>query len=135
MRRNAFGRQVDSFETELDIAGLDLPFHAVFIRTPVVERVGPGVQVLATVTDSTVRDGRLRPDRRWPESASPDSPSLDGGAPDVEPGGRPVLCQQGPVLVAAFHPELSGDPRLHEMFLSRALAERAAGVDLAKRRY
>ena len=50
VRRNAFGRQVDSFETDLDVAGLDGgPFHAVFIRAPVVERVGPGVEVLASV--------------------------------------------------------------------------------------
>ncbi len=83
VRRNAFGRQVDSFETDLRIAGLDGPgFPGVFIRAPVVERVGPGVEVLAT---------------------------LDG---------RPVLCRQGGVLVAAFHPELVGDLRLHELFLS-----------------
>jgi 5'-phosphate synthase pdxT subunit len=50
VRRNAFGRQVDSFETDLDVAGLDGgPFHAVFIRAPVVERVGPDVEVLASV--------------------------------------------------------------------------------------
>ncbi len=87
VRRNAFGRQVDSFETDLDVAGLDGPFHAVFIRAPIVERVGPGVEVLATVRGS------------------------DG----VE---RPVVCRQGPVLVAAFHPELAGDVRLHRLFLA-----------------
>jgi pyridoxal 5'-phosphate synthase pdxT subunit len=82
VRRNAFGRQVDSFETSLDVAGLDGgPLHAVFIRAPVVERVGPGVEVLAAVD------------------------------------GRPVACQDGPVLVTAFHPELSDDLRLHELFL------------------
>ncbi|MCU4184861.1 pyridoxal 5'-phosphate synthase glutaminase subunit PdxT [Acidiferrimicrobium sp. IK] len=87
VRRNAFGRQVDSFETDLDIAGLDgPPLHAVFIRAPLVERVGPGVEVLARVA------GR------------------DGAA-------RPVVCRQGPVLVAAFHPELAGDTRLHQLFL------------------
>lgn len=85
VRRNAFGRQVDSFETDLDVAGLDEPFHAVFIRAPVVERVGPDVEVLAEVTGS------------------------DGAA-------RPVLCRQGRILVSAFHPELSGDLRLHEQF-------------------
>lgn len=83
VRRNAFGRQVDSFETDLAVAGLDRPFHAVFIRAPFVERVGEGVEVLAAID------------------------------------GHPVLCREGPVLVAAFHPELTGDLRLHELFLSR----------------
>jgi 5'-phosphate synthase pdxT subunit len=91
VRRNAFGRQVDSFEADLDVEGLLKGFHAVFIRAPVVERVGPEVEVLATVTDT---EGRS----------------------------RPVLCRQGPILVAAFHPELSGDSRLHEQFLKSARA-------------
>src|SRR4051794_33865350 len=82
VRRNAFGRQVDSFETELAVEGIDGGhFHAVFIRAPVVERAGAGVEVLATVD------------------------------------GRPVLCRQGSIMVAAFHPELSDDLRLHELFL------------------
>jgi 5'-phosphate synthase pdxT subunit len=82
VRRNAFGRQVDSFEAELTIEGLTgPPFHAVFIRAPIVERAGDAVEVLATVD------------------------------------GRPVLCRQGPVLVSAFHPELSDDGRLHRLFL------------------
>ncbi|MGH9235827.1 MAG: pyridoxal 5'-phosphate synthase glutaminase subunit PdxT [Acidimicrobiales bacterium] len=82
VRRNAFGRQVDSFEADLEIDGLDGPaFHAVFIRAPFVERVGPDVEVLA---------------------------SVDGHA---------VLCRQGPVTVSAFHPELSADLRLHDLFL------------------
>ena len=87
VRRNAFGRQVDSFETDLDVAGLDSPLHAVFIRAPVVDWVGPEVEVLATVTG---KDGQE----------------------------RPVVCRQGPILVAAFHPELSGDLRLHQEFLA-----------------
>ncbi len=77
VRRNAFGRQVDSFEA-------DLPgerFRAVFIRAPFVERAGDAVEVLATVD------------------------------------GHPVLCRQGRVTVAAFHPELSDDLRLHHHFL------------------
>ena len=83
VRRNAFGRQVDSFETGLQVDGLDGPaFPAVFIRAPVVERVGEGVEVLATVDQ------------------------------------RPVLCRQGNVTAAAFHPELSGDLRLHRLFIS-----------------
>ena len=81
VRRNAFGRQVDSFEADLPVTGLDGPLHAVFIRAPVVEAVGDDVDVLATVD------------------------------------GRPVLCRRGPVLVAAFHPELGDDTRLHELFL------------------
>lgn len=86
VRRNAFGRQVDSFEADLPVAGLaGDPVHAIFIRAPVVESVGAGVEILATVD------------------------------------GRPVLCRQGPVLVAAFHPELGDDPRLHELFLTEVL--------------
>jgi 5'-phosphate synthase pdxT subunit len=84
VRRNGYGRQVDSFEAVLDIRGIDAPerpFHAVFIRAPMVEAAGPRVEVLATVDE------------------------------------RPVLCRQGAVMAAAFHPELSGDSRLHELFL------------------
>jgi pyridoxal 5'-phosphate synthase pdxT subunit len=86
VRRNAFGRQVDSFEADLAVDGLgDEPVHAVFIRAPVVETVGDDVDVLATVE------------------------------------GRPVLCRRGRVLVAAFHPELGRDPRLHELFLDEVV--------------
>jgi 5'-phosphate synthase pdxT subunit len=82
VRRNAFGRQVDSFETDLSVgAAGEEPVHAVFIRAPVVERVGDSVEVLASVD------------------------------------GRPVACREGPVLVTSFHPELSDDLRLHELFL------------------
>ena len=81
VRRNAFGRQVASFETDLDVAGLDRPVRAVFIRAPWVEEVGPNVEVLAEVD------------------------------------GRPVLARDGRFLVAAFHPELTDDARLHEQFL------------------
>jgi 5'-phosphate synthase pdxT subunit len=82
VRRNAFGRQVDSFESDLRVDGLDGSFHAVFIRAPFVEEVSDDVEVLASVD------------------------------------GHPVLCRQGPVLVSAFHPELTGDRRLHELFLT-----------------
>jgi 5'-phosphate synthase pdxT subunit len=87
VRRNAFGRQVDSFEADLDVTGLAggarSPFHAVFIRAPYVERIGGGVDVLAAV---------------------------DGHA---------VVCRSrsSNTLVTAFHPELSGDPRIHQLFL------------------
>lgn len=81
VRRNAFGRQVASFETELAVTGLDSPVHAVFIRAPWVEEVGPDVEVLAEVD------------------------------------GRPVLAREGRYLLAAFHPELTDDTRLHELFL------------------
>ena len=81
VRRNAFGRQVDSFETDLDVAGLDAPLGAVFIRAPWVERVGPGVQVLASV------------------------------------GEHPVAVRAGRVVATSFHPEVSGDDRVHQLFL------------------
>ncbi|MFM9084302.1 MAG: pyridoxal 5'-phosphate synthase glutaminase subunit PdxT [Actinomycetota bacterium] len=82
VRRNAFGRQVDSFEAEIDtVVG---PFHGVFIRAPRIETTGPGVEVL----------GRL--------------------------GDEPVLVREGRVLAASFHPELSGDARLHRLFLQCA---------------
>jgi 5'-phosphate synthase pdxT subunit len=86
VRRNAYGRQVDSFEIPVDLsaAGVEdptVPFEASFIRAPVVERIGEGVRVLA------------------------------------EADGRAVLCASGPVLVAAFHPELSDDLRIHRRFL------------------
>jgi 5'-phosphate synthase pdxT subunit len=91
VRRNAFGRQVDSFETDLTIDGIGGdPLHAVFIRAPVVERTGPDVEVLAAL--------------------------------DTDRGSLPVVCRQGPVLVAAFHPELAGDNRLHEVFLQTAVS-------------
>jgi pyridoxal 5'-phosphate synthase pdxT subunit len=92
MRRNAFGRQVDSFEEDLDVPGLaGPPLHAVFIRAPWVEEVGPAVEVLATVNP---RDREGKP-----------------------VGDRVVLARQGHHLVSAFHPELTGDSRLHRLFV------------------
>jgi len=97
VRRNAFGRQSESFETELDVKGLvGGPMHAVFIRAPYVEEIGPGVEVLATVQFHDYRAG---------EEVS-------------EVRDRPVVCRQGSVTTAAFHPELTGDLRLHQLFLS-----------------
>jgi 5'-phosphate synthase pdxT subunit len=87
VRRNAYGRQVDSFEADLDIAELgSTPFHAVFIRAPVVEAVGPRAEALAT---------------------------HDGHA---------VMARTGRVTVAAFHPELSGDGRVHARFLQEVVS-------------
>jgi 5'-phosphate synthase pdxT subunit len=95
VRRNAFGRQVDSFEEPVELDGIDGgPFHAVFIRAPVVERVGDGVQVLGRVG------------------------SLEGT-------GRIVAVRQQQLLATAFHPELTGDLRVHRYFVEMVRA--AAG--------
>jgi 5'-phosphate synthase pdxT subunit len=82
-KRNAFGRQVRSFEADLDIGHGEEPVRAVFIRAPWIEEAGPDVEVLA---------------------------SLDG---------HPVLARDGRILVAAFHPELTDDTRVHELFLNQ----------------
>jgi pyridoxal 5'-phosphate synthase pdxT subunit len=90
VRRNAFGRQVDSFETDLAVTGIDGdPVRAVFIRAPWVESVGTGVEVLATV-------------------------SADHPGPAA---GRIVAVRQGTVLATSFHPELTGDLRVHSYFV------------------
>ncbi|MBC3192621.1 pyridoxal 5'-phosphate synthase glutaminase subunit PdxT [Pseudonocardia sp. C8] len=100
VRRNAFGRQVDSFETDLDLDGLDGgPIHAVFIRAPWVEKTGGDVDVLAAVPHVT-SDGR---------SAG-------------EAAGRAVAVRQGPVLATSFHPELTGDRRVHALFVDMVRA-------------
>jgi 5'-phosphate synthase pdxT subunit len=84
VRRNAFGRQVDSFEVALDVPVLGHPpFPAVFIRAPWIEKAGDGVEVLARLPD-----------------------------------GKPVAAREGNLVVTAFHPELTSDPRFHEYFLS-----------------
>ena len=94
VRRNAFGRQVDSFEEDLDFAGVPGgPVHAVFIRAPWVESSSPAVEVLARVSDT------------------PDVPGGEAAA------GRIVAVRQGPVLATAFHPELTGDTRVHRLFV------------------
>ena len=88
VRRNAFGRQVDSFEAPVPLDGVPgEPFHAVFIRAPWVERVGPDVLVLGRV------------------------PAAD------QPDGRIVAVRQGNLLATAFHPELAGDLRVHRLFV------------------
>jgi 5'-phosphate synthase pdxT subunit len=83
VRRNAFGRQVRSFEADLDIGHGDEPVRAVFIRAPWIEDAGDDVEVLAEVD------------------------------------GHPVLARDGRLLVAAFHPELTDDTRVHELFLNQ----------------
>jgi 5'-phosphate synthase pdxT subunit len=91
VRRNAFGRQVDSFESDLvisDLAPVDDPFHAVFIRAPWVEKVGGSVTVL----------GRA-------------------GTASDDPAGRIVAVRQGNLLATSFHPELTGDLRVHRYFV------------------
>ncbi len=81
--RNAFGRQVDSFEADLEVSGMDgSPYRAVFIRAPVFVSVGESVEVLASLDD-----------------------------------GRPVAVKQGHMLATAFHPELTGDSRMHKLFV------------------
>ncbi len=98
VRRNAFGRQVDSFEAPVPIVGVDgPPFHAVFIRAPWVERVGPDVEVLGTVTEGPA-------------------------------AGRIVAVRQGQLLATAFHPELTGDLRVHRLFVE-LVRSRSASAD------
>ena len=86
VRRNAFGRQVDSCETDVDIAGMSGPFHAVLIRAPWVEEAGPGVEVLARVGEGPA-------------------------------AGRIVAVRQGSLLATSFHPEVTGDDRVHRLFV------------------
>jgi pyridoxal 5'-phosphate synthase pdxT subunit len=101
IRRNGYGRQVASFECDLPVSGLGAdPVHAVFIRAPVVERAGDDVEVLATL-----------PDRAAVAAGHGDRTGEAGRFP-------PVVCRQGSVLVTAFHPELTGDRRLHQLFVA-----------------
>jgi 5'-phosphate synthase pdxT subunit len=93
IERNAFGRQVDSFETELSIPALedpDRPYRAIFIRAPIIESVGEGVEIIA----------------RLPKES--------------QDGDRIVAAQQGHLLATSFHPELTGDDRFHRYFLGLA---------------
>lgn len=85
VRRNAYGRQADSFEADLHIAHVDAPFRGVFIRAPLIERAGDRVEVLAR------HDGQI------------------------------VAARQGDLLATTFHPELTGDPRVHRYFLDSVI--------------
>ena len=90
VRRNGYGRQLDSFEADLDVPTLGAePLHGIFIRAPLVTEVGPRAEVLAR-----------------------------------DPDGRPVAVRQGRVLATAFHPELTGDRRVHRL-LAQLVAEEA----------
>jgi 5'-phosphate synthase pdxT subunit len=114
VRRNAFGRQVDSFETDLDFAGLDDgPVRAVFIRAPWVERVGDGVEVLARVPSGPAVNGgpAVRAVRNGPGVRAVRN------EPAVRAEGRIVAVRQGNVLATSFHPEVTGDLRVHRMFV------------------
>ncbi|MGZ4469974.1 MAG: pyridoxal 5'-phosphate synthase glutaminase subunit PdxT [Nocardioidaceae bacterium] len=88
VRRNAFGRQVDSFEADLDVEGFNDPFHAMFIRAPWVEKVGQQVDVVARVASG----------------------------PAV---GRIVAVRQANLLATSFHPEITGDHRIHALFVDQ----------------
>ena len=113
VRRNAFGRQVDSFEASVALAGVPgPPFHAVFIRAPWVERVGPEVSVLAVVPGS--RGVRTAPAADATGSRTAPAASADGV------GDRIVAVRQGNLLATAFHPELAGDLRVHRLFVELA---------------
>jgi 5'-phosphate synthase pdxT subunit len=87
VRRNAFGRQVDSFEEDIAFRGLEAVVRAVFIRAPWVEDVGPAVEVLARVEDGPA-------------------------------AGRIVAVAQGALMATSFHPEVTGDHRVHHMFVT-----------------
>jgi 5'-phosphate synthase pdxT subunit len=82
VRRNAYGRQVDSFEADLEVTGMEDLFRAVFIRAPAIERTGDDVEVLASVD------------------------------------GAPVLVREGRLMASTFHPEMTGDNRVHQMFVA-----------------
>jgi 5'-phosphate synthase pdxT subunit len=98
VRRNAFGRQVDSFESEIAVDGVEgPPLHAVFIRAPWVEKAGAGVEVLGRVV---------------------------GGPAD----GRIVAVRQGNLLATSFHPELTGDTRVHALFVDLVRAHLTSGA-------
>jgi 5'-phosphate synthase pdxT subunit len=97
VRRNGFGRQVASFEAELEF-GEGPPLPAIFIRAPYVVSVGPAVDVLATVRHKA-------------------------NTPDATAGESPALVRQGTILASCFHPELTGDRRVHRLFAGMCTAQ------------
>ena len=90
VERNAFGRQVDSFEADIEVIGREAPVHAVFIRAPWIHKAGAGVEVLASVIDPTSGEE------------------------------RPVVVRQGNILATSFHPELIGETWIHELLIESA---------------
>jgi len=99
VKRNAFGRQLDSFEQDIAMPALgDPPFHAVFIRAPAIERVGPAARELGRLDDGTI-----------------------------------VAARQGALLATAFHPELSGDARIHAYFIAMCAAAQQPAVTSGSR--
>ena len=117
VRRNAFGRQVDSFEAPVTIEGIDgEPFHAVFIRAPWVESVASGVTILGTALDAGKALPTLIP--RYGNAA---------GSDGDETAGRIVAVRQGNVLATSFHPELTGDLRIHQYFVDMVRAHVIGG--------
>jgi len=87
VERNAFGRQIDSFEADLEVEGFVDPVHAVFIRAPWIHKIGSDVEVLAAVTDPVTGEE------------------------------HPVFVRQGLILATSFHPELTNDTRIHELLM------------------
>ncbi len=100
VRRNAFGRQVDSFETVLDVTDVPVPVPAVFIRAPWVEEIGPHVDVLARIGPSPAHGAAV---------------------------GRIVAVRQGRLMATSFHPEIGDDPWLHRLFVEMVTATVAPG--------
>lgn len=97
VRRNAFGRQIDSFETDLKFKGITDPaIRAIFIRAPWVESIGKEVEVLAQITDEAGKT-------------------------------HPVAVRQGRLLATSFHPELTGDSRIHKYFVEQICSELVRG--------
>ena len=86
VNRNAFGRQIDSFEHDIDVEGLNDPYHSIFIRAPQVSRVGKNVEILASINKT-----------------------------------KPVILKQDNILVSSFHPELTNDNRIHNLFMQMVL--------------
>ncbi|MBA13917.1 MAG: pyridoxal 5'-phosphate synthase glutaminase subunit PdxT [Chloroflexi bacterium] len=86
VNRNAFGRQIDSFEHDIDVEGLNDPYHSIFIRAPQVSRVGKNVEILASIKKT-----------------------------------KPVILKQDNILVSSFHPELTNDNRIHNLFMQMVL--------------
>ena len=86
VNRNAFGRQIDSFEHDIDVEGLNDPYHSIFIRASQVSRVGKNVEILASINKT-----------------------------------KPVILKQDNILVSSFHPELTNDNRIHNLFMQMVL--------------